>query len=153
MKRSALLLLPLLAFSPVVVAADKAPKKPKKAEPPDINAMAYAGQYQWGDWVEKDFPFFSSVLDCRDIGEEFPKDNLTPRGLILNLGHDLWACFDTDLLRIACIWQGKGVTPAALAPGSNHMAGQKTKDGQDSLPKPDGKVWLANGIYPGWQVL
>jgi cytochrome c2 len=110
----------------------------------------------WGDFVEKDFPFFSSVLDCRDLGEGFPKDNLTPRGLILNLGHNLWACFDTDLLRIACIWEGEPgkppVTPAALAPGSYHIAGQKTKDGQEDLPKPVGKVWLANGIYPGWQV-
>lgn len=110
----------------------------------------------WGDFVEKDFPFFSSVLDARDVGEGFPKDNLTPRGLILNLGHNLWACFDTDLLRIACIWEGEEgkppVTAAALAPGSYHVAGQKTKDGQDFLPKPVGKVWLANGIYPGWQV-
>lgn len=110
----------------------------------------------WGDFVEKDFPFFSSVLDCRDLGEGFPKDNLTPRGLILNLGHNLWACFDTDLLRIACIWEGEPgqppITPAALAPGSYHVAGQKTKDGQEDLPKPIGKVWLANGIYPGWQV-
>ncbi|MFM2142192.1 MAG: hypothetical protein RLZZ476_736, partial [Verrucomicrobiota bacterium] len=114
------------------------------------------GPSPWGDFVEKDFPFFSSVLDCRDVGEGFPKDNLTPRGLILNLGHNLWACFDTDLLRIACIWEGEPgkppVTPTALAPGSYHVAGQKTKDGQDDLPKPIGKVWLANGIYPGWQV-
>ncbi|MBL9182404.1 MAG: c-type cytochrome [Verrucomicrobiaceae bacterium] len=119
-------------------------------------AAQKAADSPWGDFVEKDFPFFSSVLDCRDVGEGFPKDNLTPRGLILNLGHNLWACFDTDLLRIACIWEGEPgkppVTPAALAPGSYHIAGQKTKDGQEDLPKPIGKVWLANGIYPGWQV-
>ncbi len=110
----------------------------------------------WGDFVEKDFPFFSSVLDCRELGEGFPKDNLTPRGLILNLGHNVWACYDLDLLRIACIWQGEEgqppVTPEALAPGSYHLAGQKTKDGQDFLPKPVGTAWLTNGIYPGWQV-
>jgi len=110
----------------------------------------------WGDFVEKDFPFFSSVVDARDVGEGFPKDNLTPRGIVLNLGHNLWACFDTDLLRIACIWEGEPgkppLTPEALAPGSYHIAGQKTKDGQENLPKPIGKVWLANGIYPGWQV-
>jgi len=110
----------------------------------------------WGDFVEKDFPFFSSVLDAREVGEGFPKDNLTPRGIILNLGHNLWACFDTDLLRIACIWEGEAGKPPvsadALAPGSYHVAGQKTKDGQEYLPKPIGKVWLANGIYPGWQV-
>ncbi|MBL9130441.1 MAG: hypothetical protein JNG86_04530, partial [Verrucomicrobiaceae bacterium] len=109
----------------------------------------------WGDFVEKDFPFFSSVLDCRDLGEGFPKDNLTPRGLILNLGHNLWACFDTDLLRIACIWEGEPgkppVTPAALAPGSYHVAGQKTKDGQEDLPKPIGKVFLSNALCPSWQ--
>lgn len=118
--------------------------------------MASAGTSPWGDFVEKDFPFFSSVLDARDVGEGFPKDNLTPRGIILNLGHNLWACFDTDLLRIAAIWQGEEgkppVTPDALAPGSYHIAGQKTKDGQEDLPKPVGKVLVANGIYPGWQV-
>lgn len=111
----------------------------------------------WGDFVEKDFPFFSSVLDARDVGVGFPKDNLTPRGVILNLGHNLWACFDTELLRIAAIWQGEEgkppVTPEALATGSYHIAGQKTKDGQDDLPKPVGKVWLANGVYAGAQFL
>jgi len=110
----------------------------------------------WGDFVEADFPFFSSVLDGRELGEGFPKDNLTPRGLVLNLGHNLWACYDLDLLRIACIWEGEAgkppVTPEALAPGSYHVAGQKTKDGQDFLPKPVGKVLAVNGLYPGWQV-
>jgi cytochrome c551/c552/glucose/arabinose dehydrogenase len=135
-------LLAFLTISTCSFAADK--------------AAAPATPSPWGDFVEKDFPFFSSVLDCREVGEGFPKDNLTPRGLILNLGHNLWACFDTDLLRIACIWEGEPgkppVTPDALAPGSYHVAGQKTKDGQDYLPKPIGKVWMANGIYPGWQV-
>jgi glucose/arabinose dehydrogenase/cytochrome c2 len=126
------------------------------AAQPLVHKDARGNPSPWGEWVEPDFPFFSSVLDCRDLGKNFPKDNLTPRGLILNLGHNLWACFDTDLLRIACIWQGEPgqppVTPEALAPGSYHVAGQKTKDGQEHLPKPVGKVWLANGLYPGWQV-
>lgn len=110
----------------------------------------------WGEWVEPDFPFFSSVLDCRELGEGFPKDNLTPRGLILNLGHNLWACFDTELLRIACIWEGEPgkppITMTALAPGSYHVAGQKTKDGQEDLPKPVGKVLYASGVYPHVQI-
>jgi cytochrome c2 len=125
-------------------------------------AMSVCGQEPaaagslWGDFVEKDFPFFSSVLDCRELGEGFPKDNLTPRGLVLNLGHNIWACYDLDLLRIACVWQGEEgkppVTPEALAPGSYHVAGQKTKDGQEFLPKPVGKVLAVNGVYPGWQL-
>ena len=140
--------LAFLSLATCSLAADK-PAKPKAVEAP-------AAPSPWGDFVEKDFPFFSSVLDAREVGEGFPKDNLTPRGIVLNLGHNLWACFDTDLLRIACIWEGEAGKPPvsadALAPGSYHVAGQKTKDGQEYLPKPVGKVWLANGIYPGWQV-
>ena len=115
-----------------------------------------AQESPWGEFVETDAPFFSSVLDARDLGEGFPRDNLTPRGLILNLGLNVWACYDLDLLRVACLWKGEEgqspVTPEALAPGSYHLAGQKTKDGQEFLPKPVGKVHLSNGIYPGWQV-
>lgn len=121
-----------------------------------VGGQEKEGKSDWGDFVEKDFPFFSTVLDCRELGEGFPKDNLTPRGLVLNLGNNIWACYDLDLLRIACVWEGEPgkppVTPEALAPGSYHVAGQKTKDGQEFLPKPVGKVWLTNGIYPGWQV-
>lgn len=144
----------LACFFVTLVPAFAQQKVKKAASPP--KASAVPADTPWGDFVEKDFPFFSSVLDCRDLGADFPKDNLTPRGLILNLGHNLWACFDTDLLRISCVWEGEPgkppVTPEALAPGSYHIAGQKTKDGQEYLPKPVGKVWLTNGIYPGWQI-
>jgi cytochrome c2 len=105
----------------------------------------------WADWVEPDFPFFSSVLDARHAGSAFAADNLTPRALILNLGHGLWAAFDVDLLRVAAIWRGNGVTPKALAPGSYHQPDKKTPGGQTPAPEPDGVVWVANGIYPGWQ--
>jgi len=156
MIRRALLFSSVLCLLFSVAQAADAKKKPKPAKSAPAKTTPPPVPSPWGDFVEKDFPFFSSVLDARDVGEGFPKDNLTPRGIILNLGHNLWACFDTDLLRIACIWEGEEgkppVTPEALAPGSYHIAGQKTKDGQDFLPKPVGKVWLANGIYPGWQV-
>ena len=106
----------------------------------------------WADWIESDFPFFSSVLEIPQLGDTLPSINRTPRGLVLNLGNDHWACFDTDLLRIAAIWRGKGVTTDALAPKSYHPFGRKTPGGQIPLPKPDGDVWIANGIYPGWQI-
>jgi mono/diheme cytochrome c family protein len=105
----------------------------------------------WGDWVEPDFPFFSSVIDAGRAGPGFPARNLTPRGLVLRVGRDQWVGFDTDLLRISAIWRGTGVTPKALAPGSYHQPDKKTPGGQNALPEPAGKVWLANGIYPGWQ--
>ena len=106
----------------------------------------------WADWVEPDYPFFSSIIDARETGYGTIADNnLTPRGIILNLGNNCWACFDNDLLRVSAIWTGSGVTPIALAPKSYHPWGRKTQGGQSELPKPDGDLWLANGIYPGWQ--
>ena len=104
----------------------------------------------WAEWVEPDFPFFSSVLDAGRAGPGLPTSNLTPRGLIVNLGQGHWVGFDTDLLRVAAVWRGNAVTPKALAPGSYHEPDRKTQGGQ-SPPEPDGKVWAANGIYPGWQ--
>ena len=103
------------------------------------------------EWVERDFPFYSSVVDARGAGGDFPADNLTPRGLVLNLGRDCWAAFDTDLLRVAVVWRGEGLTPVALAPGSYEEGGRKTPTGQLPAPEPIGRVWLANGIYAGWQ--
>ena len=140
-----------LLFFTLSVSAQEGQKKPRlPAQPPAFPSG------DWGDFVEKDFPFFSSVLDCRNLGPGMLKDNLTPRGLILNLGHNLWACFDTDLLRMACIWEsepGKSpVSPAALAPGSYHIAGQKTKDGQDFLPKPVGRVKWTTALHAGWVI-
>lgn len=105
----------------------------------------------WGAWVEPGHPFFSSIIDARNVGAGFPTNNLTPRGLVLNLGRGHWVGFDTDLLRVAAIWRGESVTPRALAPGSYHSPDRKTPGGQFPAPEPDGVVWVANGIYPGWQ--
>ncbi len=103
----------------------------------------------WAAWVEPDFPFFSSILDARREGVGV--NNLTPRGMVLKLDHECWACFDTDLLRVAAVWRGKGVTDKALAPGSYLDAGRKTPGGQFPAPQPDGKLWLGNGLFPGCQ--
>lgn len=104
----------------------------------------------WAEWIEEDFPFFSSVLDARQRSDPLLKDNLSPRALILNLGGGTWVGFDTELLRVAAIWEGRGVTPDALAPRSYSDPWNKT-DGKSKLPRPDKAVWLANGLYPGWQ--
>ena len=105
----------------------------------------------WADYVETNFPFFSSVLDARKLGAGWPADNLTPRGVLLDLGHGCWACFDTDLLRMSAVWCGKGVSPVSMSQGSYHVAGEKAPEGQGKLPQIVGTPWLANGIYPGWQ--
>src|ERR1051326_9016437 len=51
------------------------------ADPQD----ALSGRRLWGDFVETNFPFFSCVLDARKAGDGLPADNLTPRGIVLDL--------------------------------------------------------------------
>ena len=133
-----LLLLVLSLQEPATAADDRGPRAVVPA---------------WDGFVETNFPFFSSVLDARELGAGWPNDNLTPRGIILNLGHDCWACFDTDLLRVSAVWSGSrdGVAPVAMSQGSYHTAGVKAPPGQEALPQIVGTPWLANGIYPGWQ--
>jgi mono/diheme cytochrome c family protein len=140
------LLLALLCGALSSLAAEPV-KKPETRE--GRKAKTYAPQ-PWGPWVEADFPFFSSILDARREGAG--KNNLTPRGLIIKLPHDMWACFDTDLLRVAAVWRGKGVSDKALAPGSYHDPGRKTLGGQFPAPQPEGKLWLGHAIMPGWQL-
>ncbi|HEV8544140.1 MAG TPA: cytochrome c, partial [Verrucomicrobiae bacterium] len=107
---------------------------------------------RWADFVEPDFPFFSSTLDARRLGDGLPADNLTPRGLILNPGNGGWACFDIDLLRFSVLWAGQAVSAMSMAQISYHSPGTKSKEGQNDLPKIIGEPLLANGIYPGWRV-
>ena len=118
-------------------------------EPNASEALGAKGT--WADFVETNFPFFSSALDARGLGQNFPSDNLTPRGIILNPGKNCWACFDTDLLRMSAIWEGKGISPVSMAQISYLFAGTKAREGEEHLPEIIGQPWLANGIYPGWQ--
>ncbi len=109
------------------------------------------GEDKYAPWIQPEFPFFGSSLDLRGVQPDAKPFNVTPRGLVLNLGHECWACFDTDLLRVAAVWRGRGLTPEALGPLTWQDTHLKTIGGQGKLPKPDGEVWLLNGIYPGWQ--
>ena len=138
--------LPRLILTLLLGALSLSAAEPKKKTAQ--KKVVYAPQ-PWGDWVEADFPFFSSILDARREGAG--KDNLTPRGLIIKLPHDTWACFDTDLLRVSAVWRGKGVSDKALAPGSYHDPSRKTLGGQFPAPQPEGKLWLGHAILPGWQ--
>ncbi len=129
----------LLSLTALTALAAEPTKKTAKFQP-----------QPWGPWVEADFPFFSSILDARRDG--LGKNNLTPRGLIIKLPNDCWACFDTDLLRVSAVWRGKGVSDKALAPGSYLDPSRKTLGGQFPAPQPEGKLWLGHAIIPGWQL-
>src|SRR5688500_6038888 len=115
-------------------------------------APLVAADTRWAPWVEPDFPFFSTSLDLRSVASKSTPMNVIPRGLVLNLGHDCWACFDTELLRVAAIWTGQDVTDDALAQLSYQAGNIKTVGGQSRLPKPHGPVWWTTGVHPGWQI-
>ena len=149
MSRRILLFGVLVAFTTLGRAPAGAPQQDAVAAKPAKPVVKPVRP--WAAWLEPDAPFFSSIVDGANAGPAFPNINLTPRGIVLRLGNDLWAAFDTDLLRVAALWRGDGVTAAALAPGSYHTPDKKTPNGQYPAPEPDGTVWLANGIYPGWQ--
>src|SRR4051812_41907242 len=106
---------------------------------------------KWAPFVEPDFPFFSSTLAARKAAPDCPTNNLTPRGLILNVGGDVHVCFDVDLLRIAAVWKGPGVTPVSMAQGSyeNENWGKKAPEGQGLLPKIMGEPLLLNSLLSG----
>ncbi|HEY1764337.1 MAG TPA: DUF6797 domain-containing protein [Opitutaceae bacterium] len=114
-------------------------------------ALSESSPNPWADFVEPAFPFFNSTVDARGAGAGFPKDNLTPRGVVLQLGRGAWVCFDTDLMRVSAAWTGDAVTPKSMAQSSYQHWWVKATEGEADLPKPGGPVWLANGIYPGWQ--
>ena len=120
-----------------------------ESSPVDPAATSLGGA--WADFVETNFPFFSSVLDARMTASVLATNNLTPRGLILNLGNSCWACFDTDLLRMSAVWTGQGVSAVSMSRISYHAYDTKAKEGEEILPQMTGAPWLVNGIYPGWQ--
>ena len=144
-KTSAIRFLPLLLAA--VALAPLRPVASRAAEDPE--PVLVGGS--WADFVEPDFFFYSSTLDARHLGPGWPTNNVTPRGIILNLGNDCWACFDTDLLRISAIWSGPGISATSMSRISYHSPGTKAIEGEDHLPQLLGEPWLANGIYPGWQ--
>src|SRR5687767_7220797 len=90
---------------------------------------------KWAPFVEPNFPFYSSVLDARKAAPSAPTNNLTPRGLILKVARDLQVCFDVDLVRVAAVWRGPGVTPVSMSQGSyeNENWGKKAPEGQGLL--------------------
>lgn len=107
--------------------------------------------HSWGPIVESEFPFLGTVIDARRAGTIVATNNLTARGLALNLGHNIWFGFDLDLLRMAAVWRGDGVSPRSMSHISYHQFGAKIPEGENDLPIPQGEVLLVNGIYPGWQ--
>jgi mono/diheme cytochrome c family protein len=103
-------------------------------------------QSRFADFVEPGFPFIVSTVDAGKLGSAFPERNLAVRCVILMLGNDSYACFDTDLLRMAVAWRGDFVSLTTMAQVSYQQAGNKN----NAIPRVLGRPIVATGIYPGW---
>ena len=88
----------------------------------------------YGPFIEKDFPFISSGLDLRQGDKE--SGNVVIRGILLQLGDGVWACFDTATLRMAALWHGGDITMGTMAMSSYPDTGKKT----DAFPKVNGTI-------------
>jgi hypothetical protein len=111
-----------------------------------VAMSAAAPEDPYAPFVEPGFPFIVSTVDAGRQGPAFPERNLAVRCVILMLGNDTYACFDTDLLRMAVAWRGEFVSLTTMAQISYQQAGNKN----NQIPRVLGKPMLATGVYPGW---
>ena len=100
----------------------------------------------YAPFVEPGFPFIVSTVDAGKLGPAFPARNLAVRCVVLLLGDDTYACFDTDLLRMSVAWRGEFVSMTTMAQVSYQQAGNKN----NAIPRVLGRPLLATGVYPGW---
>jgi len=101
---------------------------------------------EFADFVEPEFPFITTSLDLRQLGDPFPKVNYLPRALAVRLGEGAYLGFDIDLLRWSVAWTGEFVSMTSMAQVSYKDFFNK----RNSFPKILGTAQLATGIYPGW---
>ena len=106
----------------------------------------------WGEFVEPGFPYVSATVDARSIGGGGIEDNLIIRGVIVFLGDDTYACYDTDLVRLGVVWKGGFLDYKSMATHTYYNQGQKNHGGQEWISKPQGECITANGLYPGAQI-
>ncbi|MEO8562653.1 MAG: DUF6797 domain-containing protein [bacterium] len=108
------------------------------------------GSAAWDDpyapFVEPGFPFIVSTVDAGKLGPAFPERNLAVRCVVLMLGNDTYACFDTDLLRLSAAWRGGFVSMTTMAQISYQQAFNKN----NQIPRVLGRPIVATGIYAGW---
>ena len=103
-------------------------------------------EIEFDHFVEREFPFITTSLDARELGADFPNDNITPRCLALRLGSEAYACFDTDMLRWSVAWTGEFLPMVTMAQISYRDFHNKDNE----IPIIAGTPQIATGLYPGW---
>ncbi|WP_163381548.1 DUF6797 domain-containing protein [Cyclobacterium sp. SYSU L10401] len=101
---------------------------------------------EFAGFVEAGFPFITTSVDARELGEGFPENNISARVLALQLGNEAYACFDTDMLRWTVAWTGDFMPMVTMAQVSYDDFYNKG----NQLPTIGGEPKIATGTYPGW---
>ncbi len=104
------------------------------------------------DLHQPDFPFVESALDVRGVAPAGNTENLAPRSVVFRAAENFYVGFDTELLRVVAMWEGDGLTPDSMSDLSYAEALAKLGSGIDQLPRPDGRIFAATDLYPGWQL-
>jgi hypothetical protein len=97
-------------------------------------------------FVETEFPFITTSVDARELGNSFPEGNVAPRCLAIRLGSEAYSCFDTDMLRWSAAWTGDFISMVNMAQISYHDFHNKDNE----IPTIQGDPKIATGVYPGW---
>lgn len=106
-----------------------------------------AKEKPFAEFVEPGFPFITTSVEASRPGTAFPERNFTVRGIVISLGNGAYACFDTDLLRMAVVWRGEFLQLR----GMPHVSYQEPKNKKNDVTQLLGEPLLATGIYPGWK--
>ena len=109
-------------------------------------ALAARSDDPFAPFVEPGFPYFVTTLDAGKLGGAFPQRNLAVRCVVLTLGNDSYACFDTDLLRLSAAWHGQFMSLTTMAQVSYNQPFNKN----NAIPRVLGTPIVATGIYAGW---
>src|SRR5690606_22477504 len=117
-----------------------------KEEPPVTITEVDFDQAEFADFVEPDFPFITTSMDARNLGEGFPEDNIAARCLAIQLGNGAYACFDMDMLRWSVAWTGDFLPMVTMAQISYNDYHEKN----NKIPVIGGDPKIATGLYPGW---
>ena len=116
-------------------------------EDPTITSVNFE-ESTFAHFVEPDFPYVTTSMDGRSLGEGFPSDNISARVLAVKLGEGAAMAFDTDMLRWSVAWTGEFLPMVTMAQISYNDYHNK----DNLLPVIGGEAKLATGLYPGWAV-
>ena len=114
-----------------------------------IGNLAAGDARGWGEYVEPGFPFVGGTVDARSLANGEREDNLIIRGVIVFLGNDTYACYDTDLVRLGAVWSGDFLDYKSMAAHSYYHQGKKNQGGQTWVSRPLGEALSVTGLYPG----